>query len=151
MPRQSFRLQRVLEYREMLEEQLQLEVAKIKTNLAEQEKALKAKHDKLSKCKSKLNELQKNATSVSDYKTYMDYIGYLLKEIMIQEKVIMGIQETLATTIEGLKKACQDKHVLEKLKGREATKISQEHSRKEQIFFNELGLKSHSGSGRSSL
>ncbi|RMF96452.1 MAG: flagellar export protein FliJ [Candidatus Schekmanbacteria bacterium] len=141
MAKEKFKLQKVLDFRELKEQQLQVEVAEIRSNLEREKINLKKKRSNLLKYKKILDKFQKKPASSQEYKTYLEYIDYLIRDIKIQGEVIQELHNSLVSSMEKLKKACQDKQILEKLKTREIQKAKADEEKTEQNFLDEIGLK----------
>lgn len=140
MSKDNFKLQKVLDFREIKEQQLQVQVAEIRSNLEKEKLTLEEKRHNLIKYKNILKKIQKESSSVRDYKTYMEYIDHLIKDIKIQGEVIKGLHNSFVSSTEKLKRACQDKQILENLKLRETQKTKTEDNKNEQSYLDEIGL-----------
>ncbi len=140
MAKDKFKLQKVLDFREIKEQQLQVEVAEMKSSLEKEKMTLNKKRHNLEKYKNMLEKIQKKPSAARDYITYMEYIDHLIKDIKSQAEVIQGIHSSLVSSTEKLKNACQEKQILENLKDREVKINKAEDNKNEQKELDEIGL-----------
>lgn len=111
----SFRLEKVLNYKENVENLKKAEYGDVNRRLNQEEEKLVNYHIHKENLLIKKNESTRN-TSIGNLKLYNNYLQDISFNIKKQENVISDIKEELEKTKEELLSAVREKKVFEKLK-----------------------------------
>lgn len=112
----QFRYQRILDVREIEEEQEQVEFAEIQNRLSEERNKLNDLQDELREFFDQNRRKRTGSISVHDLTKSNDYAGVLKKRIEDQKEVVEQWEDKLEDQREKLIEASQKKRVLEALK-----------------------------------
>lgn len=127
----AFRLERVLTYKENVENLKKAEYGDVNRRLNTEEEILSNYNDHKDVLLNKKNESIKN-TSVANLKLYSNYIQDITYTIKKQEGLICEIKEELEKTKEELLVAMQERKAFEKLKENDYDKFIEESKKDEE-------------------
>lgn len=135
----QFRLQRVLKYRETIEDTRKKEFAEISRIYELEAEKLRSLQEEQSEKLQELGELQRGILNLLVILFYHAYLGRLRTEIDAQAKRVEEVRLEKEQKREALIQASKDKKVLERLRERELEAYQKEEDRKLQIFMDEIG------------
>lgn len=138
----QFRLHRVLEYRQMLEERVEREFHAVQ-KILQQEKAL------LERLQKEYQESLEKWTALpltrkilgAELKLRYRYQLLLAQKIEAQKAVVAKQAEMVNAKQQDLLKARQEKKAIEKLQEKDKQRYLKEQAKQEQLFFDEFALK----------
>jgi len=136
----KFRLEPVLKYRKLLEENLQRDFAVLKRQLFDENEKLSNFKQMRDRFSGELQEKQVKSTSVSDIILYTDYLQQITKEIENQSKKILEVEKSVEQKREELVRAMKNRKTIDRLREKEHKAHVQELSKKEQDQMNEVAI-----------
>jgi len=141
----EFKLQSVLNYRQILEREAQQQLAHALTrqgNLMAQVARQRAEIDYLSRD----FEVQKKAgLSIADVHLYRSHMLYCEQQIKHLETELEQSNHEVCERRETLMRSCQDRRMVEKIKQKQAQQAQQEILRKENCHLDEIALQNRQG------
>lgn len=141
----NFKLEKVLNYKESMEDVKKGEYGEVSDKLKRAEsKLLKYKNNKATLIDEKEN--MGSNTKVGNLKLYNEYLKSILNDIKQQEELVFNIKEELNQTKEELMKAMQEKKTLEKLKEKSYNEFIKESNKAEEKVID--ALNSFNGNAR---
>jgi flagellar FliJ protein len=139
MKRKTFRLQKVLEIREIIEKKHQKELALAKQNIQVQHKELDRV---LIKKKSFIRTMLKNERpNASEMLRSYDYLTAVTQDIHHRNCTIKNLKEEADKKRKKLLQATRDKKILENLREKILRQIETEENKKEQIELDEIATR----------
>lgn len=135
----QFRLQRVLKYRETIEDTRKKEFSEISRIYELEAEKLRSLREEQGEKLQELGELQRGILNLLVILFYHAYLARLRTEIDAQEKRVEEVRLEKEQKREALIQASKDKKVLERLRERELEAYQKEEDRKLQVFMDEIG------------
>ncbi len=134
--KKKFRLQKVLEVRELIEQNRQKDFADAKQNL-------KIENEKLDQLESKRDGFTRSMNTlikaeVSQFSSNQTYLETLNQAVADKHETIAVLEEDVETKRQQLLEAAKNRKALEKLKERKEVEVIQEENRSEQDFIDEI-------------
>ena len=139
MKRKHFRLQKVLEVRELKEKKQQKELALVKRKLTSEEKELQRIQEKKNDFTQTMINIGK--PSVSQMLSWYDYFITLSEHVDSQRSVIENSRNEVEQERQKLIQTTTDKKVLENLKEKFIHQINEEQNKNEQILIDEIAAR----------
>jgi len=139
LQRFDFKFQRVLDFRETIEDQKKGEFAKAKENVSRQEKILTGLIDEKERTAKDFNKFK----TAFDFQCYARYSNLLDNKINTQKQNVVSAQTNLQSKNIELLKAMTDKKVLEKIKEKQRIEHDQEMDKREQRFNDDFAIYSY--------
>lgn len=136
----KFKLQAVLDHRQLIEDNIKKALAEIKQKLIENQKKLETLINKETDTMHILKQEQANGISSHDVIAYQDFLKDLSKRITLQRKAIDEICEQEEETKKALREAVKQKQILEKLREQGMDRYHQNMLKKEQEFIDEIAV-----------
>lgn len=136
----KFKLQAVLDHRQLIEDNIQKELAEIKQQLIGSQKKLETLINKETDTMHILKREQTKGLSSHDVIAYQDFLKDLSKRITLQRKAIDEICEQEEETKKALREAVKQKQILEKLKEQGMDRYHRNMLKKEQEFIDEIAV-----------
>jgi flagellar FliJ protein len=136
----KFTLQNVLDYRKILEENIQREMVVLKNSKNEEKRILEKIYNKLERYENELKWTSKKSKKASVIFSYLKYIEYISSEFENQKIKLLTIEEKIKNKRRELLDARKNKKVLEELKSKERFKYNQKKERKEQEFLDDISI-----------
>lgn len=133
----NFKLEKVLNYKESIENVKKGEYGAVSNKLKKAESKLMKYQDNKEVLISEKNNMKTN-TSIRNLKMYNDYVKIISDDIKRQEKVILQINKELKDAKEELMKAMQEKKTLEKLKEKGYDEFVKESNKDEEKVIDAL-------------
>ncbi len=136
----KFRLEPVLKYRKLLEENLQRDFAGLKRQLFDEKERLSNFKQVRDRFSGELQEKQVKSTSVSDIILYTDYLQRITKEIENQSKKILEIEKSVDQKRGELVGAMKNRKTIDRLREKGHKAHVQALLKKEQDQMNEVAI-----------
>lgn len=133
----NFKLEKVLNYKESIENEKKGEYGEVNTKLKRAENKLMKYNNSKELLISKKNDMSEN-TSIRDLKMYSEYLKNISIDIKNQENIVSQINLELQEAKEELMKAMQEKKTLEKLKEKGYDEFVKESNKDEEKIIDEL-------------
>lgn len=132
----KFRLQRVLEIRQMLEKQHEKALAEAQSKLQLQQKMLEQLHSQKHIFLTVMNDSEK--ADVRNLAGQYQYLDTLMNSIELQQRSVLAAEHQVTARRNDLLQATKDRKALEKLKDKAAEENRRQADRAEQDFLDEL-------------
>ena len=136
----KFKLQAVLDHRQLIEDNIKKTLAEIKQTLIENQKNLETLINKETDTMHILKQDQAEGISSHNVIAYQDFLRDLSKRITLQRKAIDEICEQEEETKKALREAVKQKQILEKLREQGMDRYHQNMLKKEQEFIDEIAV-----------
>ncbi len=136
----TFRLQAVLDQRQVIEDNLKRELAEIRQQIMLSQKQLESLTMKAIHTATALKKEQAEAFSSDQVVIYHTYLKRLAERITRQQTVINEIQEEESVKQGELIEAMKKRQILEKLKDQGRDRFNQEMLKKEMSFIDEIAV-----------
>ena len=136
--KKKFRLQKVLDVRELIEKNRQKDFAGAKHNLQIENEELEQLENKRNGFTQSMNTVKK--AEVSQFRGNQAYLETLNQSVADKHKKITVLKEDLETKRQHLLEASKNRKVLEKLKERKIAEAIHEENRIEQDFIDEIAM-----------
>lgn len=127
----NFKLEKVLNYKENIENVKKGEYGEVNSKLEKAQYKLTKYNNYRQNLISQKNNMMEN-TNIGSLKLYSDYLKSISNDIKKQEKLILDINIELKSAKEELMKAMQEKKTLEKLKEKNYNEFIQEANKDEE-------------------
>ncbi|MDD3151193.1 MAG: flagellar export protein FliJ [Candidatus Gastranaerophilales bacterium] len=136
----KFRMQSVLEAREKIQENKELELAKILNILKEQQNYLKSLENSRQNTVMSLEKILDKGSKINfmHIKNHQDYIEKLKGDILNQQQTIANTQIEVNAKKQDLIEAMKDKTIIEKLKEKDYKAFLKEQERLDFIQIDEI-------------
>ena len=134
--KKKFRLQKVLEVRELIEKNRQKHFADAKQNLQIENEELEQLENKRDGFTQSMNTVKK--AEVSLFSSNQTYLETLNQAVADKHETIAVLEEDVETKRQQLLEAAKNRKALEKLKERKEVEVIQEENRSEQDFIDEI-------------
>lgn len=138
MQRFSFKLQRLLDFRQIQEDQAQAEFAKATRALVLEKERLQRLRDILEGAMQSLREEQEKATSLAILKMFQEYIDRTREEIQRQVLRVAAAGEYRNKCLRAYEEATRRRKVVENLRERRWQQYLELNLAEEQKFLDEL-------------
>jgi len=141
----EFKLQSVLNYRQILEREAQQQLAHALTrqgNLMAQVARQRAEIDYLS---SDFEVQKRGGLSIADINLYRSHMRYCEQQIKHLEAELEQSNQEVCERRETLMRSCQDRRMVEKLKQKQADQTQRKILRKENSLLDEIALQNRQG------
>lgn len=132
----KFRLQKVLEVRELIEKQHKKDLASSKSKLKSEEEGLKVIGDKKNNFIQNLNKIEK--ATVSQILGHYDYYSALANFMNNKRSAVESLKGEVEKKRQNLLEASKDKKALENLKEKKIVEYINRESKKEQTLTDEI-------------
>jgi len=139
MPRFIFKLQRLLDIKEMKEQQLKGELAEIKREYEEEKGILHSLEDEHNLYLDRLREYQLKAISIQEVRWYYVYLSKLVNDISAKSQRLEDLLNRIDELTKRLIEVSKERRVLEKLKERRWEEFKKEVDHIEQEALDEIG------------
>lgn len=139
----QFRYQRVLDIREMQEDQEKSEFARLQQRVIEERDKLEDLKQQLSEMLEQARRSREGEGNIQDFIQVQEYSRMLKEQIAEQQDVLEEWEEKLEEQREQLVEASQERQVMENLKERDYEEFQEERRRQEQNLNNELATRQH--------
>ena len=136
MKKYSFRLQRVLDIKEIMQKVRERELASALGVLESEKNTLKAYSDKLSKYQDEIKE--KKHLSIFEFRFYDSYFSWLISAIRKQLNAIKEGEKEVDNRKKVLGEAFKEKQVIENLKQRSREEYNREFDKDQLIQSDEI-------------
>ena len=136
--KKKFRLQKVLDVRELIEKNWQKDFAGAKHNLQIENEELEHLENKRDGFTESMNTVKK--AEVSQFRDNQAYLETLNQAVADKNETIAVLEEELETKRQHLLEASKNRKVLEKLKERKTVEAIHEENRIEQNFIDEIAM-----------
>jgi flagellar FliJ protein len=136
----EFKLEPLLNYRKLIEESLQKELAILQLKLADENKNLNDLRVKEERMQFELKQRQKNPMSSDELIMYINFFHRIAQEIEIQKKSVFKAQEHTRQKREELLEAVKKRETFNKLKQKGIDQYQKKILREEQIDLNEIAV-----------
>ena len=137
----NFRLERVLDYRQGLEREVQQELAECERNLLEKKQRLEFLQMEHVRTQSALKNTEEKILNLDELLMLSSYLYYLERKIEDQEEIILKCEEEVLKIQEKVKAAMQQRKTLEKLKEKDFRIFQAEVNAEENKVIDEAGLR----------
>jgi flagellar FliJ protein len=131
-----FKLQKILEYRQQLEEQAMMELARARQELQDKQQELNTLHSTLERHMAAYYENQN--MSAGELWLWRNYKERLLQDISQMELLINQLQHKVDRALQNAVTKAKDRKLLEKLKTNQAEAYVKQESLKEQKAYDEM-------------
>ena len=135
----KFRLQKVLDYKQQVEDTKKQELFHLMKIFHEEEKVLIKLHELLLKKLSEFEEKQQGELDILELLFYSGYISRLNGEIEQQREKLKEIARQITQKREEVIAASKERRIMEKLREKKYKEFMKEESRREQKFLDEIG------------
>lgn len=135
-----FKLQAVLDHRQLVEDDLKRELAEIRQRIDAARQKLASLERKEMDTAVALKREQTDGLSSSRVVDYHAYLNRLVDRITRQKTMVGDLKEAEALKQEALHEATKKRQVLEKLKERGLERYNQEMLKKEMNFIDEIAV-----------
>jgi flagellar FliJ protein len=142
MKRFQFNLQRLLEFRQLQEDQAQAEFAKATRALVLENERLQRMRDVLEESMSCLRQEQEKSTSLTMLKMFQEYIDRTREEIRRQIVRVAKAGEHRQMCLRAYEEASRRRKVVENLREKRWQQYLDENLQEEQKFLDELAAQS---------
>ena len=136
----KFRLEPVLKYRKLLEEDLQKDFAVLQRQLLDERGRLSNYEQVRDRFSEELQQKQMENICVSDILLYTDYLQQVSKEIEKQSEKILEAEKNVDQKREELVGAMKNRKMIDQLREKGLKGHVQELSKKEQDLMNEAAI-----------
>ena len=136
----DFKLQSVLNYRKILEENIQKNLANLNKDLCDENEILEKIIYELEIYKIKLQNKSKNGVKLSDILFYFNSIEYLADTKRKQKKKISKIENEIKFKKTELLNARTNKKMIEELKNKSVREWNININKKEQKYLDDIGI-----------
>jgi len=136
--KKKFRLQKVLDVRELIEKNRQKDFAGAKHNLQIENKELEQLENKRDGFTQSMNTVKK--AEVSQFRGNQAYLETLNQAVADKNEMITVLEEELEMKRQHLMDASKNRKALEKLKERKTVEAIHEENRIEQNFIDEIAM-----------
>lgn len=144
-----FNLQRLLDYRETVEEALLAELAAVRAEHEREQAKLAEMVSARERARQKMRKRLSSGSS-EDIKQTHTYLQQLTKQVTAQEELLCRIAERRERKTEEVIEAAKDRKVLERLREYKVQEHRLEAARLEQKFLDDLGAVRHERVARDS-
>ncbi len=139
----SFKLQPVLDYRQVLEDQAKQELARCLREEAELMELVRSEEDDLGRLYRELETRQQEGISCEALLLFQNRISHKIEQLAHLAGRMDRLQQKLARRRESFTAAARDKKLLEKLKEKKDLEFQQETKRRETIVLDEIAVQFH--------
>jgi flagellar FliJ protein len=134
----QFRYQRILDIRELEEDQEKARFAEIQQKLSGEKRKLREHKQELQELLSSEGKKRKNQTNIQNFLQLQRYAGLLENRIDRQQRVVEEWQEKLNKQRKKLIEASQQRQVMDKLKENDFEEFQEEIRKEEERQNNEI-------------
>lgn len=138
-----FKLQPVLDYRQVLEDQAKQELARCLREEAELMQAIGAEEDDLGRLYRELETRQQAGIGCDALMLFQNRISHKIERLAQLAERMDRLQHKLARRRQAFTEAARDKKLLEKLKEKKDLEFRQEAKRRETIVLDEIAVQFH--------
>lgn len=135
----KFRLQKVLDYKQQVEDTKKQELFRLMKIFHEEEKVLIKLHELLLKKLSEFEEKQQGELDILELLFYSGYISRLNGEIEQQREKLKQLALQIEQKRGEVIAASKERRIMEKLREKKYKEFMKEESRREQKFLDEIG------------
>lgn len=135
----KFRLQKVLDYKQQVEDTKKQELFRLMKIFYEEEKILHGFHELLLKKLSEFEEKQQGVLDVLELLFYSGFIARLNDDIDRQREKLKQLAKQIEQKREEVISASKERRIMEKLREKKYGEFMKEESRREQKFLDEIG------------
>lgn len=139
MKKFKFRLETLLKYRKILEDQARLELAEADRRLKEEQSKLKKLEDDLNRTIEALYQKQSETVTAEELSLYSSYISRLKHNITMQEIKVAEAEKYRFECLKKLEEAMRRRKLVESLKDKQLKNYYIELLREEQKYLDEIG------------
>ena len=136
----KFKLEPVLRYRRLLEEDIQKDFAVLRRQLLDEEERLSYFEQLRDRLSGELQEKQMKSISVSDLILHTDYLNQVSTEIEKQSEKVLEAEKNVDEKREELVGAMKNRKTIDRLREKGLKAHLQELSKKEQDLMNEAAI-----------
>jgi len=142
MKRFSFKLQKLLEFRQTTEERLITELAAIDAEYQRQTRRLMEIKSQEQSCRESLKEKLGlgNCEEIKETSLYLIELG---ERVKAQKHLILKIEESRRAKMEEILQASKERKALEQLKDQKRVEHRKETEREEQVFLDDIASTRH--------
>jgi flagellar protein FliJ len=137
----KFKLQSVLNYRTILEEQAQQALAFSQQQQQELTAAIAAQQQELNDQDHALRDRQEQGLTIAEIEIYESHISHCRRRSAELQAQLVRLAKKIVKQREALLNAARDRQVIEKLKERQEAEFRCEQERKERIQLDEISLR----------
>ncbi len=134
-----FRLQKVLDYKQQVEDTKKQELFHLMKIFHEEEKVLRGLHELLLKKLSEFEEKQQGELDILELLFYSGFISRLNGEIELQREKLRQLALQIEQKRGEVIAASKERRIMEKLRDKKYKEFMKEESRREQKFLDEIG------------
>ena len=138
-----FSLQTVLDYRERIEEKLQLELYRMENELREEEGKRGLLGDIYREKADELKRMQKEGCTAEEVRLYMNYLTRVNHACNMMDEVIAERRKRVEDKRGELIEASRDKKVLDIIREKKYLEYQQEEARREVRFADDMAVTRH--------
>jgi len=138
----KFKLQSVLDYRQLLENQAQQQLAASTQRKKELEEELQRQQQELLRQDLELKQRQQDGLTIAEIDLFENGIQHCRRIIEQLQQELNRLDRWIATEREELLAAARDRQVIEKLKDKQDAEYLKELNRKEREMLDEISLRS---------
>lgn len=136
-----FKLQSVLNYRQSLEDQAQQVLAASLQRRQVIEEQLSQQHEALSGYDGELRRRQREGMAVAEMTLFENRIHHCRRLMAELKQALRQLDRQIEAERDALKKAAQDRQIMEKLKEKQEAEYRRELSRQERVMLDEISLR----------
>ena len=140
MKRFRFRLETLLKFRKLQEEQAQINLAEAMDRLRQERERLMALEQTLAVNTDVLRQCQQEGSTVEILKLYQNYLDKIKRDIVAQKAVVARADEHHRNCLRLMEDAMKKRKVVENLKERRRQQHEEEELREEQGLLDEMGI-----------
>ncbi|MCF6265601.1 MAG: flagellar export protein FliJ [Desulfuromusa sp.] len=137
----KFKLQSVLNYRQLLEDQAQQVLTASLQKQGKLEAKLQQQRQKLQQNDSELKQRQEEGLTVAEIYLYESQIQHCQRLIGDLQDRLKQLEQQIISERKGLLHAARERQVMAKLKDKQEAEYRQELSRKERVVLDEISLR----------
>lgn len=135
----AFRLQKVLHYKQQVEDQKKQELFHLLKIFHEEEKILHRLNELLLQKLSEFETKQEGDLDILELLFYAEYIARVNREIEAQQKKLVELSRRIEQKREEVIAASKERRVLEQLRDKKYKEYLKSEGRREQKFLDEIG------------
>ncbi|ORJ63522.1 flagellar export protein FliJ [Geothermobacter hydrogeniphilus] len=141
----AFKLQSVLNYRQIIERKAQQVLARALTRQGDLMAQLARQRAELDYLTSDFENRKRQGLSMADLNLYRSHIRYSEQQLRSLEKEFEQSNAEVCKCREELMRSCQDRRMVEKLKQKQAVQTRRENLHRENLSLDEIALRERQG------